>query len=272
MQVWTLGSIRAAGQAKPYPLLLSFFLEASSFRSEEKGGFLEGGFPKGPKIETIQDLENVKRDWNFKRATHQTLFFVGNSQGQDWTFQARLKFQARLQFQARLFFSIFGPLGFCKNRRLSSLWRSECQTYCWAQYSWYFCSFLGVTLDAAETPFAKTPFSWFLVVSCYVRNAGRCEVGIFVISARGDNEAPSEDWAAADETCWRWMRGFDVSQVHVCIFMLGRQVSELPLLQNWSCCCIPGLGWSGSLEPPPNTSPAPLHKADWSWLNLTKIG
>ena len=36
---------------------------------------------------------------------------------------------------------------FCKNVRLSWLWRSECQMYCWP-------------LDPA--PFARTPFSWFL--------------------------------------------------------------------------------------------------------------
>ena len=46
--------------------------------------------------------------------------------------------------------------------RLSWLWRSECQMYCWAKYPWVFFVSFGVTLDSAETPFAKTPLSWFL--------------------------------------------------------------------------------------------------------------
>ena len=46
--------------------------------------------------------------------------------------------------------------------RLSWLWRSECQMHCWAQCPWVFLVSLGVTLDSAETPFAKTPFTWFL--------------------------------------------------------------------------------------------------------------
>ena len=50
-------------------------------------------------------------------------------------------------------------VGFCKHVRLSWLWHSECQMYCWAQYPWLFCVSLGVTLDSAETPFAETPLS-----------------------------------------------------------------------------------------------------------------
>ena len=44
------------------------------------------------------EIEIFKRDWNFKRAAHQTPFFVGNSEGRDWNAQARLKFQAWLPF------------------------------------------------------------------------------------------------------------------------------------------------------------------------------
>ena len=51
---------------------------------------------------------------------------------------------------------------FFKRACLSWLWRSECQMYCWVQCSLAFFVFLGVTLDCAETPFAKAPFSWFL--------------------------------------------------------------------------------------------------------------
>ena len=47
--------------------------------------------------------------------------------------------------------------GFRKNVRLSWLWRFYCQMYCWAQYPWLFFVSLGVTLNPAETPFAKTP-------------------------------------------------------------------------------------------------------------------
>ena len=45
---------------------------------------------------------------------------------------------------------------FCKIVRLSWLRRSECQMYCWVQCPWVFIVFLGMTLDTAETPFAKT--------------------------------------------------------------------------------------------------------------------
>ena len=34
---------------------------------------------------------------------------------------------------------------------------------CWVQYPWVVFVFLGATLDSAETPFAKTPFSWFQI-------------------------------------------------------------------------------------------------------------
>ena len=37
--------------------------------------------------------------------------------------------------------------------------------YCWGQYPWVFLVSLAVTLDSAETPFAKTPFSWFLILA-----------------------------------------------------------------------------------------------------------
>ena len=36
--------------------------------------------------------------------------------------------------------------------------------YCWAQYPWVLFLSLAVTLDSTETPFAKTPFSWFLTI------------------------------------------------------------------------------------------------------------
>ena len=43
------------------------------------------------------------------------LFFVGNSGGQDWKFQARLKFSSEIEnFKRSWNFSRFGPLGFVK--------------------------------------------------------------------------------------------------------------------------------------------------------------
>ena len=51
---------------------------------------------------------------------------------------------------------------FAKSVRPSWLWRSECQMYCWARYPWVLFVSLAVTLDSTETPFAKTPFAWFL--------------------------------------------------------------------------------------------------------------
>ena len=52
-----------------------------------------------------------------------------------------------------------GGEGFLQKCTLSWLWRSECQMYCWAQCPRVVSVSLGVTLDSAETPFAKTPFS-----------------------------------------------------------------------------------------------------------------
>ena len=77
--------------------------------------------PKGPKIEKIQDrppgLKVSSKIENFKRATHQTPIFVGNSEGRDWTFQARLKFLNEIEkFKRDWFFSIFGPLGLSRDR------------------------------------------------------------------------------------------------------------------------------------------------------------
>ena len=52
--------------------------------------------------------------------------------------------------------------GFLQHFRLSWLWRSECHMYCWGPYPRVVLVSLAVTLDSTETPFAKTPFSWFL--------------------------------------------------------------------------------------------------------------
>ena len=71
-------------------------------------------FPKGPKIEKIQDLEIFKQDWNFQaRRPPDPIFFMGYSEGRDWNFQARLKFSSGIEnFNWDWNFSIFGPLGF----------------------------------------------------------------------------------------------------------------------------------------------------------------
>ena len=84
--------------------------------------------PKGPKIEKLQDLppgfKMSSENDNFKRATHQGLHF----EGQDWTFQARLKFSSVtenfkrvcfLHSAAHLFSSDFGKE--FPSRTLSSL-------------------------------------------------------------------------------------------------------------------------------------------------------
>ena len=44
--------------------------------------------------------------------------------------------------------------GVLQNVRLSWLWLSECQIYCWGQYPWICFVSLAVTLDSTETPFA----------------------------------------------------------------------------------------------------------------------
>ena len=96
---------------------------------------------KHPTSQRAQILKNFKialRDWNFqarlkrmtfsseienfKRATHQTPIFVGNSEGRDWKIQARLKFSSEIaNFKRKLeifkrsseidFFQDSGPLG-----------------------------------------------------------------------------------------------------------------------------------------------------------------
>ena len=95
-----------------------------NWKSHERGG---GGGREGrvsaanwqtlrAQIERIQDrppgLKFSIEIENFKRATKQTPFFVGNSEGQDWKFQSRLKFSSEIEiFNRDWFFSIFGPLG-----------------------------------------------------------------------------------------------------------------------------------------------------------------
>ena len=73
--------------------------------------------------------------------------------------------------------------GFLQDVRLSWPWRSECQMNCWAQYPWIFFVALGVTLDSAETPFAKTPFSWFLIFPGKVQIVSRTLSGLFLVGA-----------------------------------------------------------------------------------------
>ena len=47
----------------------------------------------------------------FKRANHQGLLFVGNSEGQDWKFQARLKFSGEIEnFKRDSKFPKFNPV------------------------------------------------------------------------------------------------------------------------------------------------------------------
>ena len=73
--------------------------------------------PKGPKIEKIQErppgLKFSIEIEIFKRATHQTPFFAGNSEGPGLKMSSEIEiFNRDWKFQSRLiFFSIFGPLG-----------------------------------------------------------------------------------------------------------------------------------------------------------------
>ena len=76
------------------------------------------GVPKNPSTLGAQRLKKFKilkfssEIENFKRATHQTPIFVGNSEGRDWNFQSRLKFSSEIEnFKRDWFFSIFGPSG-----------------------------------------------------------------------------------------------------------------------------------------------------------------
>ena len=76
------------------------------------------GRKKNPqKIEKIQDrppgLKFSMEIEIFKRATHQTPIFVGNSEGPGLKFPSEIQiFNRDWKFQSRLIFSIFGPLGF----------------------------------------------------------------------------------------------------------------------------------------------------------------
>ena len=54
--------------------------------------------------------------------------------------------------------SFFLRRGFLQNVRLSWLWCSQCQLYCWGHHPWVFFVSLPVTQDSTETPFARTPF------------------------------------------------------------------------------------------------------------------
>ena len=65
------------------------------------------------------NCEIALRAWNFQarwksssKQPTKPLFFVGNSEGQDWTFQAKLNFSSEIEkFKRHWNFSIFGPLG-----------------------------------------------------------------------------------------------------------------------------------------------------------------
>ena len=90
-----------------------------------------------PSAQRLKKIKIALRDWNFqarlkrmtfsseiehfKRATHQNPIFVGNSQGQDWKFQAKTwSFQARLKISNEnlKFSSVQARLVFFKIRAL----------------------------------------------------------------------------------------------------------------------------------------------------------
>ena len=49
---------------------------------------------------------------------------------------------------------------------------------------WVFCLFLGVTLDSPETSFAKTPFSWPLIVSKIIPTDFQVEIFLIFCQKR----------------------------------------------------------------------------------------
>ena len=85
---------------------------------------------------------------DFKRATHQTRMFVGNSRGQYWNFQARLKFSSEIEYFKRKlkifersseidFFLDSGPLGSLRTReaQFSEDWQLACSCQRGAAFS-----------------------------------------------------------------------------------------------------------------------------------------
>ena len=75
--------------------------------------------------------------------------------------------------------------GFLQNVLLSWLWRSKCQMYCWDQYPWVFLVSLAVTLYSTETPFTKTPLSWFLIFEHALRHASGSRIPLCIRRFKG---------------------------------------------------------------------------------------
>ena len=59
---------------------------------------------RAQRLKNVKILKFSSEISNFKRATHQTPIFCGNSEGQDWNFQARLKISSEIDF-----FQSLGP-------------------------------------------------------------------------------------------------------------------------------------------------------------------
>ena len=99
-----------------------------------------------PKLEVRQQVHGIK--------IYRIMHYPAHNESEKKTGEIILDQEPRKGFCFEGFF-------FCENVRISWLWRSECQMYCWAQCLEFVS--LGMTLDSAETPFAKTPFSRFLI-------------------------------------------------------------------------------------------------------------
>ena len=105
----------------------------------QKRGF--GPFPKGPKIEIIQDLENFKRDWKFQ-ASHppNPLFLCGEfwrsglkisseieNFKRDWKFQSRLNFFNLSALRVFRFWGRWGKTGE-PNQTSGNSWKGSSMT------------------------------------------------------------------------------------------------------------------------------------------------
>ena len=98
---------RQCRQERQFPgLFCSFLLCSVSWllRALHAGCFLR--FPKGPKIEKIQDLEIFKRDWTFQVSRPPSPYFCGDFWTQGLTFSIEID-----NFKRDGNVSIFGPLG-----------------------------------------------------------------------------------------------------------------------------------------------------------------
>ena len=93
------------------------FIKGLHLKKLEKAVAVRNSFPKGPKIEKIQDLENFKRDWRFQARRPPDPYFCGEFWRSGLKFSSEIEiFKRDWKFQSRLnFFNLWALREFTIN-------------------------------------------------------------------------------------------------------------------------------------------------------------